>query len=61
MQHLRLTQEDLTAIEREYCARGIGCFAKRAWQVIEPATELKWGWALDAICEHLEAVTAGES
>ena len=35
-------------------------FAKLAWPVLEPATELKWGWALDAICEHLEAVTAGE-
>jgi hypothetical protein len=30
------------------------------WHVLEPATELKWGWALDAICEHLEAVTAGQ-
>lgn len=28
--------------------------------MLEPATPLKWGWALDAICEHLEAVTAGE-
>jgi predicted phage terminase large subunit-like protein len=27
---------------------------------LEPATELKWGWALDAICEHLEAVTNGD-
>ena len=35
-------------------------FAKQAWHVLEPSTELKWGWALDAICEHLEAVTDGE-
>lgn len=34
-------------------------FAKHAWAVLEPRTELKWGWALDAICEHLEAVTYG--
>jgi predicted phage terminase large subunit-like protein len=34
-------------------------FAKRAWRVLEPATPLKWGWALDAICAHLEAVTDG--
>jgi predicted phage terminase large subunit-like protein len=27
--------------------------------VLEPAAELKWGWALDAICLHLEAVTDG--
>lgn len=31
-----------------------------AWPVLEPATPLKWGWALDAICEHLEAVTEGQ-
>lgn len=27
---------------------------------MEPSTDLKWGWALDAICEHLEAVTNGD-
>jgi predicted phage terminase large subunit-like protein len=31
-----------------------------AWHVLEPSSVLKWGWALDAICEHLEAVTRGE-
>lgn len=35
-------------------------FAKMAWPILEPSTELKWGWALDAICEHLEAVTNGD-
>lgn len=51
---------DLTALEREACRRSLATFAKRAWHVLEPATPLKWGWALDAICEHLEAVTRGE-
>lgn len=55
-----LTQADLLAIERELCKRSLAEFAKRAWRVLEPAAELKWGWALDAICEHLEAVTNGE-
>jgi predicted phage terminase large subunit-like protein len=40
--------------------RHLAEFAKQAWHVLEPATELKWGWALDAICEHLEAVTSGD-
>jgi hypothetical protein len=35
-------------------------FVRDGWHVLEPATTLKWGWALDAICEHLEAVTAGQ-
>ena len=35
-------------------------FAKQAWHVLEPSTELKWGWALDAICLHLQAVSDGD-
>lgn len=30
------------------------------WDVLEPARQLVWGWAVEAICEHLEAVTRGE-
>lgn len=45
---------------RELCRRSLAAFAKRAWPVLEPATDLKWGWALDAICAHLEAVTNGD-
>lgn len=53
--------EELEAddLEREVCAASLAVFARRAWPVLEPATALKWGWALDAICAHLEAVTAG--
>jgi len=35
-------------------------FARQAWHVLEPSTELKWGWALDAICLHLQAVSDGD-
>ena len=59
MSLLKLTRADLLAIERELCGRSLADFAKRAWRVLEPATPLKWGWALDAICAHLEAVTDG--
>lgn len=57
---LSLTQTDWLEIEREYCRRSLANFARQAWDVLEPASELKWGWALDAICEHLEAVTSGD-
>lgn len=57
---MQLSQADLIAVERELCRRSLAEFAKRAWHVLEPAAELKWGWALDAICQHLEAVTNGE-
>lgn len=48
------------AAERELCKRSLAAFAKRAWHVLEPVSDLKWGWALDAICLHLEAVTSGD-
>lgn len=54
-----LTPTDLLNVERELCKRSLAEFAKRAWEVLEPSAELKWGWALDAICLHLEAVTDG--
>ncbi len=60
MQTLKLTQADILAVERELCRRSLAEFAKRVWHILEPSTPLKWGWALDAICAHLEAVTRGE-
>lgn len=57
---LGLTSSDWIAIERELAARSLAEFAKMAWPILEPATKLEWGWALDAICEHLEAVTRGD-
>jgi predicted phage terminase large subunit-like protein len=57
---MQLTATDISAVEAEYCRRSLASFAKQAWHVLEPGTELKWGWALDLICAHLEAVTRGE-
>lgn len=57
---MQISDAELLEIEREYCRRSLANFAKRAWHVLEPATPLKWGWVLDSICEHLEAVTRGE-
>lgn len=35
-------------------------FIQEFWTVLEPKKELKFGWALRAMCKHLEAVTAGD-
>jgi predicted phage terminase large subunit-like protein len=35
-------------------------FLISAWHIIEPTTEFKDGWHIDAICEHLEALARGE-
>lgn len=55
-----LEEEEVDDIERSVCADSLAAFARLAWPILEPATDLKWGWALDAICEHLEAVTKGD-
>lgn len=34
-------------------------FITEFWDVLEPKKELKFGWALRAMCRHLEAVTEG--
>lgn len=57
---MNLNKADIIAIEKEACKRSLSTFVQRAWHVLEPATELKWGWCLDAICEHLEAISRGE-
>lgn len=63
MQHIRLSLPPLSEIDKELDRRKsvrLAEFVKLAWHVLEPATELKWGWSLDAICEHLEAVSKGQ-
>lgn len=35
-------------------------FVKMAWRIIEPGTPLKWNWHLDAMCDHLEAISRGK-
>lgn len=35
-------------------------FVREAWHVLEPTTEYVHSWHIDAICEHLEAVSRGE-
>src|SRR6266481_4002644 len=43
----------------EQAKRRLREFVRQAWPVVEPATRFIPGWHLDAICEHLEAVTQG--
>lgn len=33
---------------------------QEAWPVLEPNIPLVWNWHLDALCEHLEAITFGD-
>ena len=57
---LDLTSQDAFMAERELCKRSFAFFVQRAWHVVEPSTQLKWGWMLDSLCWHLQAVTEGK-
>lgn len=47
-------------VDREAVKRfGLAEFVKLAWHQVEPAP-MVWGWHMDAICEHLTAVTRRE-
>lgn len=54
-----LTNEDWRNIEREEC-KSLSYFVRRAWKSLEPAQRYSHGWHIDALAEHLEAVTAGQ-
>lgn len=60
MRRLEITDADLIAAEREYCRRSLSNFIRRAWPVLEPGQPYLHGWHMDAISDHLEAVTSGQ-
>jgi hypothetical protein len=39
---------------------GLKKFIELSWQEIEPGKPFLSGWHIDAICEHLEAITHGK-
>jgi predicted phage terminase large subunit-like protein len=47
-------------VATEQARRSLRAFIEQAWPVLEPATPFVPGWHIDAIAEHLEAVTRGE-
>lgn len=51
---------NLSSLKTELAQRSLAYFVREAWQVVEPSTTYVHGWHIDAICEHLEAVTRGE-
>jgi predicted phage terminase large subunit-like protein len=47
------------AVTRERC-RTLSGFVREAWHILEPSNPYIHGWHVDAICDHLEAITRGE-
>jgi predicted phage terminase large subunit-like protein len=46
--------------EAEECRRSLKVFTQAVWPIVEPGTPFVDGWCLDAIIEHLEAISNGD-
>lgn len=51
---------DLEAIRAEKARRRLADFIRQGWPVLEPDTPYRHNWHIDAIAEHLEAVSKGQ-
>jgi predicted phage terminase large subunit-like protein len=47
-------------VERKMAEMSLAEYSKQAWHVVEPATNYIHNWHIDAIAEHLTAVTDGQ-
>ena len=47
-------------IDRELAVRNLRDFVRSAWPVVEPSTPFVEGWHIDAITDHLQAITTGD-
>ena len=56
----KLGHPDLIAIDRADASESFADFIRMSWHVLEPVQPLAWGWAMDAMAEHIEAVSYGD-
>lgn len=45
---------------RRLLRRSLTEFSKEAWNIVEPETKYLHNWHIEAICDHLEAITNGD-
>jgi predicted phage terminase large subunit-like protein len=50
----------LDLIEKLIAEKSLHEFIKQAWHIIEPLAPFVPGWHIESLCEHLEAVSAGQ-
>lgn len=54
-----VTAAEYAALHR-HAVEDLATFVQLAWPELNPGTPMVWSWHLDAICQHLEAVTNGQ-
>lgn len=47
------------AVQASLLSEDFADFVSAAWPILEPQTPMRWGWALEAITDHLVAITEG--
>ena len=47
-------RNELDRLDSEESLRG---FIDRSWHILEPSREFSPGWHIDAVCEHLQAIS----
>lgn len=57
---LRAPRSIKLAAQKELAERNLINFVHLMWPAVEPARKMVDGWVIEAICEHLEAVTNGD-
>lgn len=57
---MNFTHADILAAQREISQRHLADFFRLMWPQVEPVAHYSHNWHIDAICEHLEAITAGQ-
>ena len=56
----KVSGNPFTTVSRRAASASLYEFVKQSWHVLEPGVTFVPSWHIEAICEHLEAVTAGE-
>lgn len=49
----------LSTLHAELARRSLAWFFRLSWPVLEPTQPLVWGWHLQAICDHVQALLEG--
>ena len=57
---LRNPNETLRHLDRIAAEESLMEFVKQAWKELEPGAEFQFGWAIETVARHLEAVTNGD-
>ena len=50
----------LSELEAERLRRSYSRVVKAAWSIADPGSKITWGWHMQVICDHLEALVKGQ-